>query len=158
MDPGLFLPSTPPFPSRPQGSSQQHLSQLVTGFPFSQHYLQPQNYRQGWEPNPHPAAFAGAHTPWGPRGSWLSRGQGRRSGVGRGRRKKWSTELSRAGNAEWTELWMGWGQDVARLRLACGRGRCGQDGSKQWGTSPGPPAGRQAEPPESQQGCYNVHQ
>ena len=71
--------------------------------------------------------------------------------MGRGRREKWSTELSRVGTAEWTEVWTGWGQDVARLRLACGQGRWGQDGSKQqglqWGTSPGPPAGCQAQRP-----------
>lgn len=33
-----------PVPSRPRGSSHQHLSQLVPWVPFSQHHLQSQSY------------------------------------------------------------------------------------------------------------------
>lgn len=53
------------------------------GFPFSQN-LQSQSFPQGWGLNPDSVAFAHAHTPWGLWGGWLSKGQGRKSGVGGG--------------------------------------------------------------------------
>lgn len=44
--------------------------------------------------------------------------------VSGGRSKKWSSEPSRVGTVKWTEVWMGWGEYVGKMRLACGQDKC----------------------------------
>ena len=56
---------------------------------------------------------------------WMGRVEARATGLGEWKQKQEvSTEPSRVGTIKWTEVWMGWGEYVGKMRLACGQDKC----------------------------------
>lgn len=55
----------------------------------------------------------------------MGRVEARATGLGEWKQKQEvSTEPSRVGTIKWTEVWMGWGEYVGKMRLACEQDRC----------------------------------